>query len=212
MAIATYNDLVEKIIRWSHRKDILDEIPDFISLAETEMFANDEEVLKIRPIEKTSTATLVGTPPNETRFLALPDGFIEQRDFRITVNDDLIPLKYEQPHAMIVYDGVSRPTRFTVTNQIEFNIVADQDYTVTMKYTAKPDALTSTNQTNAILTSDPNIYLYGALHQVFTWSLDDDQALKYWGKFINAIKGANQRARKGRFGPAPSMKIRGCTP
>lgn len=209
MALATYNDLVEQVIKWSHRKDILDEIPDFVLLAENEMFANDEEPLEIRPIEKTSTATLVGTPPNETRFVALPDGFINQRDFRITDNDQLIPLKYEQPHAMVIYDGVSRPTRFTITNQIEFNVVADQDYTITMKYMAEPTALSPANQTNEILTSDPNIYLYGVLHQVFTWSMVDDQALKYWGKFINAIKGANQRAKKGRFGPAPSMKVRG---
>lgn len=212
MSLANYDDLVKSITTWSHRKDIGTLIPDFIALAETEMFANDDEVLEDRSIEKTSTATAIGTSPNESRFLALPPGFVDQRDFRITVQEQSLNLVYRTPSAIIVRVGTGTPCRFTVTNEIEFDIIPDQDYTITMKYLAKPTALSTGNQTNEILNSDPNVYLYGALHQVFIWSEDDNEAVKYFNKFQAAIRGANDRTRKGRYGPAPSMKVIGSTP
>jgi hypothetical protein len=212
MALSTYDDLVKSVGKWLHRDDLALLIPDFIELCETEMFANEAETLELRVIEKTSTATAVGTPPSESRFLALPPGFLSARDSKITVKNQLLDLLYEAPHAMVVRDSIGTPHRFTVTDGIELDIVPDQDYTITLKYYGKPDPITALNQTNSILTSDPNIYLYGTLHQAFTHSQDGEQAAIYFSKFISAIIGANKRAKKGRYGPAPAMSIKGATP
>jgi hypothetical protein len=211
MALATYDDLVTSILKWSHRNDVdMDDlIPDFISMAESDMFANAEEILEPRSIEKTSTATAVGTSPNESRFIELPPRYIQQRDFRITYLNKELKLTYHTPNAMRILDGTGLPCNFTVTNQIELDTVPDQDYTLTMKYYAKPAPLTPDNQTNEILTSDPSIYLYGALHQCFLWSEDDNEANKYWLKFITAIRGANKRAKAGRYGASPAIKFVG---
>lgn len=38
------------------------------------------------------------------------------------------------------------------------------------------------------------------------------EAIKYAGKFQDAIKGANKADKKARFGPAPSMRVDGVTP
>lgn len=211
MALSTYDELITSIINWSHRKDINLLIPDFIALAEIEMFANNDEILELRTIEKTSTATLTG-PPSEIRFVELPPRYLQQRDFRITVNNGFLPLNYQVPEALIVRNSTGTPFNFTVTNEIEFDIVSDRDYVITMKYYAKPEQLTLTNQTNEILTSDPNIYLFGSLHQLFLFSEDDNEAAKWGAKFINAIKGANDRSKAGRFGPSPQMKVKGSTP
>jgi len=212
MSLGNFNDLVKSIITWSHRKDLGVLIPDFITLAETEMFANDDEVLEIRDDEKTATLTAIGTPPNESRFITLPTDFISQRSLKITNQDDQTNLRYRSPTALRIHPDTGTPTQFTITSQIELDIVPDQDYTLTMKYFAKPAPLTASNQTNSILLSDPNIYLYGALHQVFVFTEDDNEAVKYFNKFNSAIRGANDRARKGRFGPAPAMKVLGSTP
>jgi hypothetical protein len=212
MALDTYDNLVKSITTWSHRKDLGVLIPDFIRLAEVAMFSNDDEVLELRDDERTASAIAVGTPPNESRFVALPDDYVSQRDFKILVQDDLFNLIYRSPTALIVRSGTGTPCRFTVTDQVELDIVPDQDYTLTMKYQSKPLPLSTTNQTNTILTEEPNIYLYGALHQAFVYSEDDNEAVKYLGKFQDAIRGANDKIKKGRYGPAPSMKVLSSTP
>jgi hypothetical protein len=212
MALDTFDNLVKSVITWSHRKDLGVLIPDFIRLAEVAMFSNDDEVLEIRDDEKTATLTAIGTSPNESRFIALPTDYISQRDLKILVQDDLFNLTYRSPTALIIRSGTSTPCRFTVTDQIELDVIPDQDYTITMKYQSKPLPLTTLNQTNSILTEEPNIYLYGALHQVFVYSEDDNEAVKYLGKFQDAIRGANSKIKKGRYGPAPSMKVIGSTP
>jgi hypothetical protein len=209
MALSTYDELITSIISWSHRKDIDTLIPDFITLSENEMFSNPDEILMVRESEKTSTATAVGTSPNESRFLALPTGFITSRDFKITVSNGVGDLRYQSPSSMNVRSGTGVPCFFTVTDEIELDVVPDQDYTVTMKYFAEFTALSTTNQTNEILTAEPNIYLFGALKQLFIWSEDIDEATKYDGLFTDAIKGANKKSKAGRYGPAPTMKFKG---
>ena len=102
---------------------------------------------------------------------------------------------------------------FTIIgNQIEFNRTPDDYYNVNIAYYKKPDALTSTNQTNSIITGYQNIYLYGVLHQVFLWSEDTEESVKYALKFQDAIKGANRADKKARYGTAPTMRVTGVTP
>lgn len=212
MALNNFDNLVKSIVTWSHRNDLGVLIPDFITLAETEMFANDDEVLEIRDDEKTAVLTAVGTPPSESRFITLPTDFISRRSLKITIQDDQPNLRYRTPTALRIKPETGTPTEFTITSQIELDIVPDQDYTLTMKYFAKPAPLTTLNQTNSILLSDPNIYLYGAMHQLFVHTEDDNEAVKFFNKFNTAIRGANDRAKKGRYGPAPAMKVLGPTP
>lgn len=209
MALSTYDELITSIIKWSKRQDLDLLIPDFIQLAEGEMFDNPNQILQIRASEKTSTATAVGTAPNASRFLALPPNFTNQRDFKITVSDSNLDLRYQSPSSMYIRSGTGTPCFFTITDEIELDVVPDQDYTLTMKYYAEFDPLTSTNQTNEVLTSNPNIYLYGALKQSFLYQEDINQATVYDGLFTDAIKGANRKSKAGRYGPAPAMKFKG---
>jgi hypothetical protein len=185
MALSTFDELKASIIQWSHRQDtsFTDLLDDFIALAEEEMFDNPDNILKVRDSEKTSTATVVGTSP-----------------------------VYRTPDALVIKSGVGTPRYFTITNEIEFDIVPDQDYTVTMKYFAEFTPLSTTNQTNEILANYSRIYLYGALKQAFVWSEDDVEAAKYDALFQDAIKGANKKADAGRYGPTPAMKVKGSTP
>jgi len=208
VALSTYDELVDSIDKWTFQRGDLELlIPDFILAAEQEMYANDVQILETRTVEKTSTAVTDGT-----RFLGLPDNFLQQRDFRIERDSSQIQLNFTPVNGMVIQPSTGVPTQFTVTNQIEFNVVPDKNYNITMKYYAKPTALSSTNQTNEVLTSDPFIYLYGALHQAFLFTEDDNEAAKYYNKFISAIKGANKRAKVGRYGATPAMKLRSVAP
>jgi len=213
MAISTYDELDTAVSKWSHnRSDILELIPDFITLAEHEIYSNGDEQLNIKTIEKTSTATLNGTLPSQTRFLALPDGFLSDRDFTLIDGNQRIKQIYKTPIQLSVNTSTGRPTHYTITNQIEFNIIADKDYIIELKYLATPTPINSSNQTNEVLTNDPNIYLYGALAQVYMFSEEQEEMAKWYAKFIDAIRGANNRANRGRYSVSPRMRVKGVTP
>ena len=204
MALATYDDLVDSIIKWSHRKDILELIPDFISLAEYEMFNNAEAQLQIRETEFISTAAA------NARYLALPPNFEKARSVVLETGNGFCDVKFQAPSQLLRQVTTGQPRFFTVVGtEVEFDRVPDSSYTIQIQYYKKPDPITEANQTNSVITGYPNIYLYGVLHQVFLWSEDMQEAIKYAGKFQDAIKGANKADKKARFGPAPSMSVDG---
>ncbi len=209
MALSTFDELEASIINWSHRKDIDLLVPDFILLAEDEIYNNPQEKLQLKQLEKTSTASTTIT----SRFIALPDDYGSMRSSRLDIVNESGFLQYRTPDQLIRYDTTSRPCFYTIIGtQIEFDRVPDEVFTVEIQYYAKDLPLTESNQTNLVLTNHPTIYLYGALHQVFIYAVDDESAAKYQSKFINSIVGANKTDKDGRYGPAPVMKVEGSTP
>ena len=207
MALANYDDLVESVIKWSHRKDTLTLIPDFIQLAEYEMFNNAQTQLMIRETETVSTASA------DSRYIELPPNFEKARSVQIETGNGFYDVRPQAPEQMLRQVTTGRPRFFTVVgNEIEFERVPDSAYTIQIQYYKKPDPLTEANQTNSVMTGYPNIYLYGVLAQLYLWSQDVEEAATYTGKFQDAIKGANKADKKARFGPAPSMSVEGYKP
>jgi hypothetical protein len=200
----TYDNLVKEIIDWSHRDDLGVKIPDFIQLAENAMYSNEVEVLAIRGMEMISTSTTTG------QYVALPTDFESARSVRLVTGDNGGELRFQAPEQMRKQVATGKPTFFTIIgSEIQFDRVPDSAYTLEIQYYRKEPSLSTLIQTNAILTSHPSIYLYGALAQVYFFSQDEQQALKYTQLFISAIKGANKADKKGRYGPAPAMSIDG---
>jgi len=207
MALSTYDDLVKSIVKWSHRKDILELIPDFITLAEYEMFNNAEAQLQIRETEFISTADA------DSRYLALPPNFEKARSVQLETSNGFCDVKFKAPEQLIRRLTTGQPRFFTVIGlEIEFDRTPDSAYTIQIQYYKKPDPLTDANQTNSVMTNHANIYLFGALHQLFLWSEDDQEAIKYFAKMQSVIRGANKAAKKARYGAAPYMRVEGVTP
>ena len=117
MAISTYEELKQEIIDWSHRGDIDLKVDTFISMAETAMFSNEIEVLKVRGQEVRSTSTTSG------QYLALPDDYLSIRSIRLLIPDNDTDVRYRAPTQMDRESGTGRPLYFTVTSQIEFSRV-----------------------------------------------------------------------------------------
>lgn len=207
MALSNYNELKLSIIKWSHRSDLDKLVDDFIELAETEMFANNIEILQLRGMETRSTAS---TGANQ--FLALPDDFKSMRSVRLLVDDHNGSLRFKTPEALVRRGGTGRPSYFAVSTQLEFDVTPDQTYTVEMNYIRKPTPLSASNATNVVLDNSANIYLFGSLWALFTHADDEQQAQKYYQRFIGAIQGSNQADEDGRYGPAPYGRIQGPTP
>ena len=207
MALDTYANLKQEIIEWSYRDDLDLKIDTFIRIAEAEMFANTTEILKMR-----SQETLDTTATTTSRLIALPTGYQSMRSMRLTLNSNLSNLRYSAPEQMIRKQGSGLPQFFTVTDQIEFDRTPDAAYTIEFQYYAIPTGLSSSNTTNVVLTTNPNIYLFGALWALFSHAGEDDESNKYYQRFMGAIAGSNRKDKEGRYGPAPVMRLECATP
>ena len=205
MSFDTFDNLVITISERMERGTSLNtEIPDFIRLAEIEMLSNPTESLKISDAETISTAPVSIT----SRYLALPTGFKKSRDFTITIDLETGPLTFRTPSQMILRSGTGQPCFFTVQgNELAFDIIPDEAYTVTMDYFKNFTPLTVTNQTNIVLDKYPNIYLFGALRQAFIRAQDAELENKYTTNFVLAIESANLTELEARNGVMPQQTV-----
>lgn len=205
MALADYEGLRQKIINQSHRSDLDLQIDDFIQLAETEMRANPDESLKMNEGEVITVLNTLTT----TALLPLPVGYQKARSSNIKIGETLYSLEYRTPDQMRIRSGTGQPCFFTINaNQIEFDVVPDIVYEVTFKYFAEFAPLTSSNTTNFVLTKYPNIYLYGCMAQVGSYTNEEQLEAIYNAKFLDSIRSANNAEREIRYGPQPSMKVK----
>tara|TARA_R110000850_G_scaffold105926_5_gene217111 strand:+ start:1622 stop:2245 length:624 start_codon:yes stop_codon:yes gene_type:complete len=203
MAITTYDQLTKAIVDFAHREDLLDLIPIFIANTEQHMYDNETESLQLRSMEFISTSLTTG------RLIQLPPNFESSRAVRLNL-DGYGELQFRTPEALTRITGPARPMFFSIIgNNIEFDCVPDSEYTIEMQYFKKADALTPANQTNEILTSHSNIYLFGALYEVAVYEQDYQEQEVKSRRFFNSIKGANRTDKRGRYGNAPTMSIEG---
>lgn len=212
MPLDNFANLKASIVRRSKRDDISDDdLNDYIKICETEFYNNVVAPLRIREMEARATATA----STSSRFLALPDLFLQMR--RLKINDPFsggndADIRYKSPEQMPINNTSSRPYYFSVTTQLEFDVTPDQAYTVEMQYIKKLTALDDTNTTNDILTNYPNVYLFGSMWALFQDAREEDVAEYYYGKFIQSIQGANSASQAGRYGPAATVRKEGYTP
>lgn len=203
MAISTYAELKTAIQNWAKRSDILSVIDDFIDLAEADIWQR----LRIRDMESRDTAS-----PTGTRYIQLPDNFVDIRQLRLISGTKYYPLTPANPESMVFKDVTTRPSMYTTTTQIEFNSIPDSTYTIEIQYFKSLTALSSSNTSNAVLTRFPMIYLYGALFHYAQWAQDDEYLAKYNQLFHAAIVEANQKDRKGRHGKGQGARSGRPTP
>ena len=204
MAYDTYDNLKKAVLEQTHRRNLGTKFDDFLDITEVEIRSNPEGSLKMNLNEKISTAQNTTT----SRFLALPDGFQSSRKFSITIDDDIYGLKFRTPDQLIIRRATGTPCFFTVrNNEIEFDILPDVIYTVTLTYTTDLTPLSPTNQTNDILTKYPNIYLYGCLKQASIFNEDVEQSIINDGLFLEAIDSANNAEHNIKYPTQPQETI-----
>lgn len=202
MSINTYATLKTSIIAWSKRADILSLVDDFIDLAESDMWTK----LRIRDMETVTTGSIAA------RTLALPSGFLQMRKLRLISGNKSFELEFATPESLKVDSTNGLPSAFTVNTQIEFNRTPDSTYTYEITYYKSLTPLSDAAPTNAVLTRFPTIYLFGALMFEGAWELNAEKEAKNQSLYLAAIERANSVDQKGRYGPAPRMRVEGSTP
>jgi len=200
MAIGTYSELQSAIGNWLHRTDLTDRIPEFIALAESELF----RVLRVLEMEERVTDSTSTT----SRYLTLPTRFIEMR--RVVIESSPAHrLSYMDPTAIHRFreDAGGKPDYYSIIgSEIEFNRASDTAYTVEMSIFRRPVALSTTDTTNDVLTYHPDTYLYGALIAAEPFLVNDKRVGMWRQMYANAVSVANGSAEKGRYGDSLAMR------
>jgi len=168
MALTTYTELKASIADWLNRTDLTTTIPDFISLAEAQI----ERQLRTRQMLTRTTLTI------DAEFEAIPADFLEIRALKLTSTNPDTPLSFMTMDSLdeqsLIDTGSGRPKYFTVVGtDFRFVPTPDASYTSEIVYFAKLSKLSTSVSTNFLLTSSPDVYLYGSLLQAAPYLLDD---------------------------------------
>lgn len=192
MALSTYAELKTSIGDWLNRSDLTTAIPDFISLAEAQI----ERTLRTRQMIVRANASF------DAQYGAVPSDFLEVKSLKLTSTNPQTPLSFLSIDAldneMTKYTGSGKPKFFGVVGG-QFRIVPtpDANYTTELTYYAKLTKLSTSVASNWLLSSSPDIYLYGSLLQAAPY-LQDDNRISVWAtlyeRALNDLQTADDRA------------------
>ncbi len=204
MALTTYDELKASIADTLNRDDLTAVIPDFITMAESDMNMN---VRHWRQEER-------AIAPIDTQYSAIPADFLEVISFHISSGDfralELISKAEMLDRRYKSGDASGKPAFYAITaGEIEVYPTPDGEYTTELYYFSRLDALSASNTTNWMLEYFPSAYLYGALVHSAPY-LKDDARVQVWASLyastINAINLEGERSTTG--GSGRRMRIR----
>ena len=192
MALTTYTELKTSIGDWLNRSDLTSVIPDFISLAEAQV----ERTLRTRQMIVRANASF------DAQYGAVPSDFLEVKSLKLTSTNPQTPLSFLSIDAldneMTKHTASGKPKFFGVVGG-QFRIVPtpDSNYTTELTYYAKLTKLSSSVASNWLLSSSPDIYLYGSLLQAAPY-LQDDARIQTWAtlyeRALNDLQTADDRS------------------
>lgn len=206
MALANFNDLKSTIADFLNRDDLTSVIPTFIALAESQI---NRDVRHWQMETRSS-----GQQTGGDQYSQLPADWIETIRLILTTGNKapltMISIADMATRRSSSNDAAGIPAYFShVQGQIEFFPTPSSDTDIELLYYAKVPAL-ETNSTNWLMTSNPDVYLYGALLHSAPY-LQDDARLAVWAQLYSAaVARVNQSSDSAKFsGTGLKMRIRG---
>jgi hypothetical protein len=204
MAFTSYSDLKTTIANYLARSDLTDQIPDFITLAESRL-ARELRTRKMLVVARTDTVA-----GEET--IGLPSDFLEMRDVHLRTTP-ASPVTYLSPNSFYAIARTTdsgKPLNYTIlSSEMQFAPIPDTAYSVQMLYYYKPPVLSNANSSNVFLANYPDALLYAALGEAEPYLMNDAR-LQTWGalydRSISTINIADQSSEYG--GQPMSMSMR----
>ncbi len=195
MTIASYSDLTSAISNWIARDDLTANIPDFITLFETE--ANRR--LRVRQMMVTQSTT-----PSSGGVFSLPSDYLQW--VKVTWTGSLRrDLDYVHPSYLASEfpdSPANVPRVFTVlgtTDSVgQVQLMPTDDTPVDFTYWQKITSLSTSNTSNWLLTAHPDVYLAGALVEANVFVKDYDTVAVWKSKrdaIIDQITMLDQKTR-----------------
>ena len=185
MSITNYSELQTAVASWLKRADLTAQIPDFIRLAEIRI----KSVVDIRTLE--TTADLTTTPSSAT--VNLPSDFKSPIALWLADINPQEQIGQLLPQSMPYNETPNRPQYWAIDGQtIRFQCPANASYPLKFRYSQLFE-LSDGNPTNYVLTDFPDVYLFGALFEAADYTFDDNSAMKWNAKFLDAVQRCNNQ-------------------
>ncbi len=190
MAISTYTELQVGVENWLGHTLFTARVPEFIALFE----ANANRRLRVRQ-QETSTSLTVSSGA-----ATLPTDFLTVRSLKRTVFP-FTDLEYViSGWATAAFpSNVSGTARYYTLTGETLTVYPQEDESLTLNYYAKIPALSGeASGTNWLLTSHPDLYLFGALIEAEAFGVNDTR-LSLWrsrrDEIYEQIEGLSNRSR-----------------
>ena len=207
MAINTYATLQTAVANWLDRSDLTDRIPEFIALAEARMNRTLRLALMLNVDQTTlgGAATLVAG----TRDYALPSGYLQMVDFHLRTSP-ITTLSYLTPENMnrmwagsqggkpLAYTIFSDNSSGTPIKSVRLGPAPASAYDYSIMFYKKIDALSVANTTEAMLTDNPDVYLYGALLEAEPFLMNDQRVQLWATAFQESLNALQEQDNKDR--------------
>ena len=187
MPFSNYTELQAAIADWLSRSDLTAVIPDFVRLAESRL----QRELRVSAMMKTVTGTLSVNP------LVLPTDFMEIQVFTIGGTTPVSPAYLSPDTFASLPQNTGTSVYLTITNnQLYMNpFSSGSNYTLVYFSTLPP---LSSNSTNWLLSSSPDVYLFGSLLEAAPYLLNDERVDLWQSRLTGALAEINGNDRRLR--------------
>jgi len=203
MSITNFGTLKTAIADTLDRQDLTSVIPQFVSLAQAQF---NRKIRSHRQITR-------GSLTIDAQFEALPADWLET--IRITM--DANPIRVLTQISMddltryrtAIDNTTDAPVYFAHNGtDIELFPTPSTSYTGEITYYAKVTALSADDDTNWLLTNNPDVYLYGSLVHTAPYLKDDARIALWAGLLAQAMDEIENETAAARFGSPLRMRMR----
>jgi len=203
MTITNYGTLKTAIADTLNRDDLTSVVPQFVSLAQAQF---NRKIRSHRQITR-------GSLTIDAQFEALPADWLET--IRITM--DASPIRVLTQISMddltryrtAIDNTTDAPVYFAHNGtDIELFPTPSTSYTAEITYFAKVTALSADGDTNWLLTSHPDVYLYGSLVHTAPYLKDDARIAVWAGLLAQGMSEIEDESTAARFGSPLRMRMR----
>lgn len=204
MAISTYSELQTAVANWLNRADLTSRIPEFIALAQAR-FNRDLRVPQM--LVRSDLATI------DSRYEDVPSGYLESVRYSLLTTPQT-QLEYLTPEEMDYrregYAASDTPRYFSVvantsgTQAFEFLPSPSEAVAATHLYYQAIDLTT----TNWLLTSHPDVVLYGALCEAEPYVMHDERLPMWQMKLDRALASLRASGQRREVPGTPKARIR----
>lgn len=197
--VTTYSGLLTTIGDWLNRSDLVTKIPDFITLLEARL----NRILRVPEMEDTVDL-------DAADIVDLPTDFLEVRSLTVDTTPRLemtqAPLAQIESYYEVDASGV--PAYYAISDgAFKLGPEPSDGFTLRLAYYKKIIALSADNETNWLIVSHPDIYLWGALLMAETFIWDDPRIPLWKAAWDEALSELMVQGRAKRHGGALSTRI-----
>ena len=200
MAINTVANIKLAVGSFLNRSDLTALIPDFIELAQAKL---NRDVRVPQMLTRSDLATI------DAQYETVPTGWLESQRYSL-LTTPVHQLKYLTPEEMdynrqFLGGTTGKPLYFSVVaDSFEFLPTPDGTYAASHTYYTALDLTT----TNWLLTSHPDVVLYGALCEAEPYVMHDERFPLWKSKYDEALASLDRSGSNRAIAGTPTVRPR----